>query len=616
MENCVNRRTFGKLSALALAAKAARVRAQVVSGKMAPVLKRGYDNFNTGANLAETTLTQANVKARGIRKIFSLPMEGDARGCEAQPLIAPSVQVDDGTTRDLCIAASMNGLVYAFDANDSDIVWVKKLSVPIVGSKGNIDSWKINDHWGVVSTPVIDMETKRLYAVAWTDPNGNPGTGYWQMHVLNLKDGSRACPPVPVEGTSKGQTWNKMIRKQRSSLIQAAIGGAKTVFFAASTMGETAGGATGWVFAFDCATNKFSACLATSAGTGAGIWMGGSSMVCDGSYLYAVTGNGGFNGTTDFGEAVIKIQYTAPEVINAASNPSLSIVDWWSGWSDSGREGNSPTGLQAKTADPAKPSGVDAVMQAHMTGAAARNPYAGWWDQDLGSGGIMLIPGTTCLLVAGKDGIGYCVNTANMGKTQPADFANPAANYAKLLQPPQWFTYFPGYQYNAAPANPTALDSLWDAKTRHQHSCSVYYNSPANGPTVFCGGENSPVRAWKVSPAGKLTFLAQGNELASANVGGAGGMTGSFMAISANGNKPGTGILWVVMPYGNANTSVTNGRMLAYSADPTNGTLQVLWDSQVAGFPFIFNKFGSIVVSGGKVFYGTYDDQIITLSLA
>jgi 6-phosphogluconolactonase (cycloisomerase 2 family) len=71
-----------------------------------------------------------------------------------------------------------------------------------------------------------------------------------------------------------------------------------------------------------------------------------------------------------------------------------------------------------------------------------------------------------------------------------------------------------------------------------------------------------------------------------------------------------------VMPYGNANTSVTNGRMIAYSADPTNGTLQVLWDSQAAGFPFIFNKFGSIVISGSKVFYATYDDQVIALSLA
>lgn len=606
----MNRRQFAALTAMA--ALGAKLRAQAPqSGVCVPVLKRGMDNSNTGANLAETILTQASVAAQGIKLAFRLPMEGDARGCEAQPLIVPSVAVDDGTTRDLCIACSMNGLVYAFDANDSDIIWVKKLSVPILGSNGNIDAWKINDHWSVLSTPVVDLATQRLYAVAWTDPAGNPNTGYWQMHVLNLKDGSRVCAPVPVEGTSNGQTWNKMIRKQRSSLLMATIGGAKTVFFPAGTMGETSAGAAGWVFAFDCATNKFTCCLATSAGQGGGIWGGGSSMVCDGSYLYAVTANGGFDGATNFGEAIIKIQYTAPEVINAATNASLKITDWWAGWSDSGREGNSPTGLISQKATP-KLSNIDGVMQAQMTGAT--DPYAGWWDQDLGSGGILLIPGTKALLVSGKDGISYLANSQNLGKTQPGDFANPAANYAKLLQPPQWYTDFPGYTYSPAPANPTALDFQPGGKTRHQHSCSVYYDSPVNGPTVFCGGENSPVRAWKVSGTGQLTYLAQGNELASANV--ANGMTGWFLAVSANGSTPGTGILWAVCPYGNANTTITNGRLIAYNADPTNGTLQILWDSQKAAFPFIFNKFGSIAISGGQVFYAPYDDQVLVFSLA
>lgn len=601
----MNRRTFIAASTAALACTSLRGYAQApVSGVVQPVLKRGYDNSNTGANLGETILTQANVRAQGIKKIFSLYMEGDARGAEAQPLIAPSITVDDGTTRDLCIVASMNNTIWCYDASYSDILWVKKLSVPVLGSLGNIDSWKINDHWGIVSTPVIDLAAQRLYAVAWTSADENPNTGYWQMHVLNLKDGSRVCAPVAIEGTSNGQTWNKMIRKQRSSLLQATIGGKKTVFFAASTMGETANGAAGWIFAFDCATNKFTACLATSAGQGGGIWGGGSSMVCDGTYLYAVTGNGGFLPPTNFGEAAIKIQYTVT---------ALKIVDWWAGWLDSGREGIAAN--QENIADHIKQTdNVDAVMNAQMTGEAATNPYAGWWDQDLGSGGALLIPGTNALLVAGKDGIAYMINTANMGKTQPSDFANPAANYAKLLQPPQWYV---AYSPNSpSPVDPTGLDLLIGGKTRHQHSCSVYYNSPVNGPTLFGGGENSQVRAWKVSASGQLTYLAQGNDIASPNVGGQGGMTGWFLCVSANGNTPGTGIVWAVCPYGNANQQVTNGRMIAYSADPTNGTLEILWDSQAAAFPFIFNKFGSIIVSGGKVRYATYDDQVLTLGLA
>src|ERR1700728_186997 len=130
----MNRRDFMSLSALSLAAGALPAHAQTVSGVMQPVLKRGYDNSNSGANLAETILTQANVGTQGIKKVFSLYMEGDARGCEAQPLIVPSVAMDDGTTRDIVIACSMNNTVWCYDANNSDVLWVKKLAVPVLGN--------------------------------------------------------------------------------------------------------------------------------------------------------------------------------------------------------------------------------------------------------------------------------------------------------------------------------------------------------------------------------------------------------------------------------------------------------------------------------------------------
>lgn len=607
----MRRRDFLQLSALSLAAT--RLRAQVQSGQMQPVLKRGYDNSNSGANLKETVFTQANVAAQGIKKIFSLPMEGDARGCEAQPLIIPSVAVDDGTTRDLCIACSMNGLVYAFDANDSDIIWVKKLSVPVNGSKA-IDAWGINDHWSILSTPVIDAATNRLYAVAWTSANGNAATAYYQMHVLNLKDGSRVCPPVPIEGTSNGQTWNKIMRKQRSSLLMTNVGGKKTVFFGCGTVSETAAGAAGWVIAFDCASNFISATLAISSGDGAGIWMGGSSLCADsGGYLYAVTGNGGFDGVADFGEAVVKIQYTGS---------ALKVVDWWSPYSDSGREGGSVTGLVSLRQNRAKIAGTNAstagmpVNAGHM--AMAANQDSGWWDEDLGSGGPLLMPQYNALLACGKDSVGYVVNTANMGKTKPADFSNAAANYAKLISPPIWLGWFPGYGVNAAPQDPTQLDVLWGGRTRHMHSAPVFFQSAVHGSMIFVAGENAPVRAWSFN--GKaLTYLAQGTEIASLGVTQPpGGMPGSEMTLCANGSVAGTAVLIVTMPYLDANKIVSPGRLLLYDAENflPGGALKVLWDSQTWNIQFTYNKFCPPVVSGGKIFVNTYSDQIDVYSLA
>src|ERR1700723_2568312 len=108
----LTRRQFVALSTMA--AMGAKSRAQAVHGVMTGVYKRGYDNSNTGANLTETTFTQANVLAQGIERVTSLQMQGDARGCESQPLIVPSVPMDDGTTRDIIIASSMGGSVWVW----------------------------------------------------------------------------------------------------------------------------------------------------------------------------------------------------------------------------------------------------------------------------------------------------------------------------------------------------------------------------------------------------------------------------------------------------------------------------------------------------------------------
>jgi hypothetical protein len=55
------------------------------------VLTRAYGNDRSGANTQESVLTAAAVWSRGIRRLFSLPLPGDRRRAEAQPLIVPAV---------------------------------------------------------------------------------------------------------------------------------------------------------------------------------------------------------------------------------------------------------------------------------------------------------------------------------------------------------------------------------------------------------------------------------------------------------------------------------------------------------------------------------------------
>lgn len=619
---------------------------------MVPLLTRAWDNDRTGWNQHETILTQANVKQHGLVRLPTIPVYGDARGIEAQPLILPGVKRADGTLHDIMVLPSMANQVRGVDAATGADLWDVTLGNPITGSTpigplkprpdgcvGNyptIDCHAINDKWGVLSTGVIDPDTKRVYLVAWISTDGTPQNAKHYVFVLNVADGTQVVPPVLVAGTSGSQTYSSSMRKQRSSLVLTNINGRKTVFWASGTVLETSNGAAGWVFAFDCASNKITAALALSQGQGAGIWMAGQGLAADAQgYLYAVTGNGSFDAATDFGESVVKIQYTPPGKAAA----SLKVVSWWSPYSDAGRAGENPTGIAPKIQMENKVAGMSAPSEAmkpvgsgmsvplanarvvtntNRLGKAVQLVYpifvtnAPWDDEDLGSGGAALLEKYGYYIASGKDGIAYVVKTANMGNTQPADFANPSANCAKLATPPVWLTEDPG-PVNPCPQDVTTLNFMPWGKTRHMHMTPVQYLSPVHGQMIFAWGENSQLHAWGVAPTGALTYLAQGNEFASATVTNSpGGMPGGFCSLSSNGNTQGTAILVCTIPYGDGNATLTTGRLLVYDPDnfATNAdgskALAVLWDSQQWNIQFQYNKFDPPIVDGGQVYVPNY----------
>jgi len=603
---------------------------------MVPVLTRAYDNNRTGADLQETKLTQQVIRTQGVRRIRTIAVAGDARGLEAQPLVLPAVQTAKGV-RDVMVLPSMANIVKGVDATTGEEIWRTNLGKPITGTQA-IDMHTINDHWGVLSTGVIDAETKRVYLVSWVSPDGAAKRGNHFVNVLNVATGKQVVAPVALGNAKSGtQVFKNMLRKQRSSLLMTNVNGRKTVFFASGTVLETENGAAGWIFAFDVATNKVAAALALSQGHGAGVWMAGQGLAADkDGYLYGVSGNGSFNGTTDFGETVFKVQYTPAA---GAVKASLKVVSRWSPYSDAARKGLDPTLASPRMALPKKLAGVSApseeirpvnAMKAQAlqnarvvtnndenTGKPVELMYpalaaqnAAFADEDLGSAGGTLIEQYMLYLAAGKDGIGYVVKADNMGDTKLADFANMKTNCAKLASPPVWITASPG-PVDPCPQDLTTLNFMPWGKTRHMHSTPVQYWSPL-GLKIFVWGENSQLHEWAMSPAGKLTYVAQSNEFASANnVNSPGGMPGGFCTLSSNDNKPGTALLWCTIPYGDANTTVTNGRLLCYDPDnATNGVIPALWDSQQWGLAFTFNKFLPPIVDGGQVYVPNYSGGV------
>ncbi len=603
---------------------------------MAPWLTRSADNARTGWNSHETQLTQASIDAHGIVRATIIPVIGDARGMEAQPLIVPDVSTPLGP-RDVMVLPSMANVVRGVDAHDGSGIWQVTLGTPIQGSR-TFDSKGINDHWGCLSTGVIDPELKRLYQVCWVSPDngGSPQTARYLMFVLNVADGTQVAPPVLIEGRSGAQDFNSMMRKQRSSLIEINAGGVKTVLGCSGTVFETAQGSSGFCFAFDVASNALTTMLALTQGAGAGVWMAGQGISADDKgQLYVLTGNGDFDGKGQWGESFLKLAYAPPSAGGAAS---LKVIDHWTPWTDRARTGqampaNKLSGVSAPS-EALRP--VNSGMSIQLKDAKLvpmlndrgvptllvfpQMASGEWSDEDWGSAGPACIFSIGVCIAAGKDGIGYPIKTSSMGGTTLADLKNPKGNCAKLAAQPVWLTMSPG-PVDTCPTDPRTLNFFPWGVTAHLHMTPVQFFDPLlKSWTIFVWGENSQLHKWAVSNAGTLTYVAQSHEFASADVRGnpPGGMPGGFCAGSSNGADPDSAILVCTIPYGDANSFVVNGRLLIYDAVhlAADGSLKVLWDSQRWGVQFLFNKFDPPVIDGGQIYVPNYNGGVDLYRLA
>ncbi len=212
-----------------------------------------------------------------------------------------------------------------------------------------------------------------------------------------------------------------------------------------------------------------------------------------------------------------------------------------------------------------------------------------------------------------KDGILYTIKLTDPGETKPTDLAptTAPANYARLAAPPILYTYYDPTMNPATP-NPATLNQLPDNRTHHLHGTPVYWSSAAHGQMHFCGGENGNLRAWAIGTDRASAYLGCSAAVASAqSPPPGGGMPGWSISLSANGNTD--GIVWAMIPYGDANLELTNGRLLAYDAanlarfSDGSGEIVPLWDSQDWAWNFLHPKFNRPIAVGGKVIVPTYD---------
>jgi len=350
------RRTSGSLSVCACLF----VAACGYSHAQIDVLTQHNDNARTGANLLETTLAPSNVNATQFGMLFKRILDDQLY---TQPLVATGIQVDGGT-RDIVYVTTVNNSVYAFDANDREAVqpiWHVNFGTPADVHSADFGCLDINGKMGIIGTPVIDKTRGVLYVVALTRAGTlvGQGIGFTQrLHVLDLSTGAD-MPGSPI--VVSAPAFDALMQNQRPALMLA--NGMIYIGYASHCDKQPY---HGFLMAYDQETLAQRSVLNTSpSGTEASIWQSGQGPSADDQgNVYVVTGNGSWDGITNFSESFLKL------------TPELKLLDWFT------------------------PTNHFALDKG---------------DTDLDASGATLIPGTHLVLGGGKEGVLYTLDTQNLG---------------------------------------------------------------------------------------------------------------------------------------------------------------------------------------------------------
>jgi hypothetical protein len=498
------------------------------SARFSGVLTERYDLARSGQNISETSLTPGNVNSATFGKIASYPVDGVIY---AQPLYASHLSIGGGSHNAVFVATE-NDSVYAFDADDTrPAYWQRSFIDPSNGitpvPTADVGS-TIFPHIGITGTPVIDPQTGVMYFVVCTKENGQY---FHHLHAIDIttgqdKNGGGVLIQGSVSGTSdwnsdgKGTIiFNSKYQLQRPGLL--LVNG--VVYIAFGSHGDN-NQYHGWVFAYDAASlQQLGIWNTTPNGRGGAIWAGGTALSADQTgNIYVTTANGDFG--LGFGpnasDSVVKLSFDS-----SVSDPtkSITVTDYFT-----------PDNQQMLATD----------------------------DNDLGSSGLMLIPGTHLGTVAGKEGSIYLIDLNNLGH------------------------YSMSNNNNAVQFLPRVLGDPRNDGTDENFSTASYFNG-----NIYYIGDHDSVRQFafngsRLSVAPIDTSTDVFNEL------------GGQAVISANGTS--NAILWAIEYVAGG----TPGELRAYDA---NDVSKELYTSSQAGGRDNFGgavKFSVPTVVNGKVYLG------------
>jgi len=340
------------------------------------ILTQRGDNKRTGANTSERILTTSNVNVTGFGKLYSYPVDGQVY---AQPLYVSGLNVAGKGKRNVLFVTTQHNTIYAYDADSLTApLWQANLGPSCPLPDANFDVYgpyhDIKVEIGTMSTPVIDITTNTLYAVAFSKENG---VFYHKLYALDIATGNfKLNSPVTLQasiaGTGAGSTNGVVTFDSKRELQRTALVLSNGVIYIMFASYADIDPYHGWILGYN-ASNLVQKYVFNTTPNGAegGIWMSGQGpSVDDTGDLYLTVANGdytAYSGGTEYGNSFLRLH---------PGNTTLTVTDYFTPYN-----------------------------QAFLNSV----------DGDLGSDAPIQIPNSNMIVGGSKQGVLYVVDRTNFG---------------------------------------------------------------------------------------------------------------------------------------------------------------------------------------------------------
>lgn len=494
------------------------------------------NSARTGFNDKEQQLTTANVNPKSFGKKIAFPVDGRIY---AQPLFVPGVIIK-GVAHNVVFVATEHDSIYAFDADetqDTAPLWHRSfVDGKDIIPKSNDDAYcdDIGDKdAGLTGTPVIDLKAKTLYVVASTKEHNKL---YQKLHALDISTGKdRTGSPATITATVSGAHGKVNFDPKRENQRTGLLLSNGVVYISWGSHCDNAP-YYGWVMGYNARTMKQVSVWNSDADNGGGgIWMSGAAPSADtDGNIYLETGEGDATlpkHGTGAGDTLVKLH----------PKNGLQVVDYFTPFNQE-------------------------CMQ--------------WHNEDFGSAGVLLIPGTNEMIAAGKEGRLYIIDRTKLGGFQSTTNACDKLAHTDIDKVVQ-----------ELPAG-TVKGGVWGIPT--------YWDGP-DGQYIFVSGRGDTLKAFKLVK-GKLSAKPVSQAANETDEKGKRIQAEGNPVVSCNGKKPGTAIVWLIDEH---------GYLRAY--DATSLSHELYWSGAMPERDHVGDviKFSVPTVANGEVFVGTTNSLVV-----